>query len=98
MPNTNNTDELSDEEFEKAAEYIKQTINILDMELRTTQIPIGMFLVGMARFIGHAIRKATSALGPEKREEQLKAFFKIIDDNAKAGDNDDTEERIEDAG
>ena len=95
MPNLNNTDkppEMSDEEYKKATDYIEQTTNILDMELRTCDIPVGMVLVGMARFMGHAIRKGTSALGPERREEQLKAFFKIINDHATAGEHDGTEE------
>jgi hypothetical protein len=81
--------DLSDEEYKKASEYVDQTKFILDMELRTSQIPIGMFLVGMARFMGHAIQKATSALGPERREEQLKGFFKIIKDNAYSGEHSD---------
>jgi hypothetical protein len=84
--------ELSDKEYKKAKEYIDQTINILDMELRTSEIPIGMFLVGMSRFIGHAIRKATSALGPVRRKEQIEAFFKIINDNAVDGDHSEIEE------
>jgi len=95
MPNTKNIDnslEMSDEEFKKASEYIEQTIDILDMELRTSGIPIGMFLVGMARFMGHAIRKGTSALGTEKREEQIKAFYKIINDNATSGERGENEE------
>ena len=85
--------ELSDKEYKKATKYIEQTINILDMELRTSEIPIGMFLVGMSRFIGHAIRKATSALGPERRIEQIKAFSKIIYDNAVTGDDSEIEEQ-----
>jgi hypothetical protein len=84
--------ELSDEEFKKAEEHVTRTVDILDMELQTSGIPVGMFLVGMSRFIGHAIRKATSALGPEKREEQLEAFFKIISNSAKAGEHGDIEE------
>ena len=95
MPNLNSTDkppEMSDEEYKKATDYIEQTTSILDMELRTCDIPVGMFLVGMARFMGHAIRKATSALGPERREEQLKGFFKIINDHAKSGEHGDEEE------
>ena len=84
--------EMSDEEFKKAEEHVTRTVDILDMELRTCGIPTGMFLVGMARFMGHAIRKATSALGPERREEQLKGFFKIINDHATYGEHDGTEE------
>ena len=96
MPDTKNINppELSEEQFEKAADYVEQTVNILDMELRTSGIPIGMFMVGMARFMGHAIRKATSALGPEKRQEQLEAFSKIMEANATAeerGENEDSE-------
>ena len=94
MPDTKNIDPLkmSDEEFKKASEYVEQTTEILDMELRTCDIPVGMFLVGMARFMGHAIYKATSALGPEKRIEQLKAFNKIIIDSATAGERGEHEE------
>ena len=94
MPDIKNTDskKISDEEFEKASEYVEQTVNILDMELQTSGIPIGMFMVGMARFMGHAIRKATSALGPERRREQLEAFYKIMDANATAGERGENEE------
>jgi flagellar biosynthesis regulator FlaF len=90
MPNIKNTDpsEISDEAFETASQYVEQTVNILDMELRTSNIPIGMFLVGMARFMGHEIRKATSALGPERRREQITAFSKIIEVNAMTEDSD----------
>lgn len=87
--------EMSDEQFKKAEEHVTRTVNLLDMELQTSGIPIGFFLVGMARFIGHAIRKATSALGPERREEQIEAFSKIISDNATAGDNIDETENEE---
>ena len=87
-----NTPELSEEQFEKASEYVEQTVNILDMELQTSGIPIGMFMVGMARFMGHAIRKATSALGPEKRQEQLEAFYKIMEANATAGERGENED------
>ena len=82
---------MSDEQFKKAEEHVARTVNLLDMELQTSGIPMGFFLVGMARFIGHAIRKATSALGPERREEQIEAFFKIIKDNATDGDHSGTE-------
>jgi len=94
MPDTKsiNPPELSKEQFEKAADYVEQTVNILDMELRTSGIPIGMFMVGMARFMGHAIRKATSALGPENRQEQLEAFFKIMEANATAGERGENED------
>ena len=94
MPDTKNINppELSEEQFEKAADYVEQTVNILDMELLTSGIPIGMFMVGMARFMGHAIRKATSALGPEKRREQLEAFLKIMEANATAGERGENED------
>ena len=94
MPDTKNINppELSEEQFEKAADYVEQTVNILDMELLTSGIPIGMFMVAMARFMGHAIRKATSALGPEKRREQLEAFFKIMEANATAGERGENED------
>ena len=94
MPDTKNINppELSEEQFEKAADYVEQTVNILDMELLTSGIPIGMFMVRMARFMGHAIRKATSALGPEKRREQLEAFFKIMEANATAGERGENED------
>ena len=94
MPDSKNINppELSEKQFEKAAEYVEQTTNILDMELQTSGIPAGMFMVGMARFMGHAIRKATSALGPEKRREQLKAFYKIMEANATAGERGENEE------
>ena len=94
MPDTKNINppELSEEQFEKAADYVEQTVNILDMELLTSGIPIGMFMVGMARFMGHAIRKATSALVPEKRREQLEAFFKIMEANATAGERGENED------
>tara|TARA_R100000963_G_C4566428_1_gene53095 strand:- start:111 stop:281 length:171 start_codon:yes stop_codon:yes gene_type:complete len=39
---------------------------------------MGMFMVGMARFMGHAIHEATSALPVDRREEQIEGFFKII--------------------
>ena len=77
---------MSEEEYKKAEEHVTRTVDLLNMELQTSGIPIGFFLVGIARFIGHAIRKATSALGPERREEQLTAFFKIIRDNATNGE------------
>jgi hypothetical protein len=94
MPDIKNTDpsKMSDEAFKKASEYIEQTVEILDMELRTCGIPVGMFLVGMARFMGHAIYKATSVLGPEKREEQLKAFNKIISDSASGEERNENED------
>ena len=94
MPDTKNINppELSEEQFEKAADYVEQTVNILDMEILTSGIPIGMIMVGMARFMGHAIRKATSALGPEKRREQLEAFFKIMEANATAGERGENED------
>jgi hypothetical protein len=96
MPDIKNTDpsEMSDEEFKKASKYVEQTVNILDMELHTSGIPVGMFLVGMARFMGHSIRKATSALGPERRKEQIKAFTKIIEVNATTGDSDSESKEI----
>ena len=82
MPNSKNTEmaniELSDEDYDKAMEHINRTIDLLGMELRTSEIPIGMFMVGMARFMGHAIKEATSALGSERCEEQIEAFIKII--------------------
>ena len=84
MPDIKNTDpeEIDDEKFEIASKYVEQKVDILDMELHTSAIPIGMFLVGMARFMGHAIRKATSSLGPERRKEQVEAFSKIIAANS----------------
>ena len=85
--------EMSDKQYKKAEEHVLRTVDILEMELRTSEIPIGMFLVGMARFIGLAIRNATSALGPEKRIEQIKAFSKIIYDNALTGDDSEIEEK-----
>jgi hypothetical protein len=97
MPDTKNINgppEISDKEFEMASQYVDQTIDILDMELHTSRIPIGMFLVGMARFIGHEIRKATSALGPKRRREQVKAFSKIIEVNSIAEDGDDDASEI----
>ena len=77
MPNSNDT-ELTDEQFDKASEEINRTIDILGMELKTSGIPMGMFMVGMARFMGHAIQEATSALPVDRREEQIEGFFKII--------------------
>ena len=73
MPDIKNIDpsDISDEDFQKASEYVKNTVSILDMELQTSGIPVGMFLVGMARFMGHEIWKATSVLEPERRREQI---------------------------
>jgi len=70
--------DLTDEEFEKASKQINRTIDLLGMELKTSGIPMGMFMVGMARFMGHAIQEATSALPVDRREEQIEGFFKII--------------------
>jgi hypothetical protein len=44
--------------------------------------------------MGHAIRKATSALGPKKRKEQIEAFSKIIEINATPGDGDSESQKI----
>jgi len=92
MPDLKNTDiELSDKEYKKAMEHVNRTIDLLGMELQTSQIPIGMFMVGMARFMGHAIREATSVLGPERRDEQIEAFIKIIKLHATdVGESDET--------
>jgi len=86
--------DLTDQQLEKASHEVHEAMIAFEAAIEARQISMGMALVAMSKFIGIAIRRNTSALGEERRQQHVDGFSDIIRANAfDTGEDDEEEEK-----